>query len=330
MSRRRISLVIPAHNEQDAVPVFLARVIPILESIGHDYELVFVDDGSRDATVAALMAYRATCPQIRVIELTRNFGKEAALTAGLSYAAGDAVIPIDCDLQDPPELIPELIAKWEAGAPVVLAIRCSRATDSLVKRATAKGFYRLMSSISQVDIPENAGDFRLMDRCVVDALLSFPERARFMKGLMAACGYKHDTVYYDRPGRAAGTTKFNLWKLWNFALDGITSFSTLPLRIWTYLGFVCAALSFVYAGWIVLKTLLWGVVTPGYATTLTIVLLLGGLQMIGLGILGEYLGRVISETKRRPLFLVATLHGFDERGGPAVIPYRRAAARLGQ
>lgn len=324
-----ISLVIPAYNEAEAIPVFLARVTTIMEQTGHDFEMIFVDDGSRDATVPVLLALRDRFPQIRLVELSRNFGKEAALTAGLTYASGDAVIPMDCDLQDPPELIPEMIAKWQQGYQVVHALRRNRSTDSWAKRTTAKGFYKVMQKITFVPIPENCGDYRLMDRRVVNALLSFPERNRFMKGLMAACGFKAASVEYDRPERAAGTTKFNFWKLWNFALDGITSFSTVPLRVWTYIGALVACSAFAYAGWTVIKTMFWGVVTPGYATLLTVALFLGGVQLIGIGILGEYIGRIVVETKRRPVFLVGELHGFPTLPGPAVVQLDTAAAARG-
>jgi glycosyltransferase involved in cell wall biosynthesis len=254
-------------------------------------------------------------PQIRLVELSRNFGKEAALTAGLSYASGDAVIPMDCDLQDPPELIPDMIAKWRAGFQVVHAVRRSRKTDTWFKRASARAFYRLLDDITDISIPSNCGDYRLLDRAVVHAILSFPERNRFMKGIMAAAGFKASQVEYDRPERAAGDTKFNFWKLWNFALDGITGFSTVPLRVWTYIGALVAMFSFCYAGWIIFKTLIWGIVTPGWATLTSVILFLGGMQLIGIGVLGEYIGRIVAETKRRPLFLVSALHGFDGGAG---------------
>lgn len=327
---KRISLVIPAYNEADSIPVFLERVVPILTGTGHDFELVFVDDGSSDETVGTLTDFSTPYPQIRVVELSRNFGKEAALTAGLMYSSGDIVIPIDCDLQDPPELIPEMLAKWKEGFKVVHAIRRSRSSDSWAKRSTANAFYHLMEQITDVHIPPDCGDYRLMDRAVVNAILSFPERNRFMKGIMAAAGFKSTSVEYERPERAAGETKFNFWKLWNFALDGITGFSTIPLRVWTYLGALVAIFSFIYAGWIVLKTALWGVVTPGFATLMSVVLFLGGIQLIGIGVLGEYLGRVVSETKRRPLFLVGALHGFDNQSMPSsVVPIDIAAAARG-
>jgi len=325
-----ISIVIPTHNEYEAAPIFLERVTPFLAATGIDYEMIFVDDGSRDDTVDVLLTMRERFPKIRLVQLSRNFGKEAALTAGLSYASGDAVIPMDCDLQDPPGLIPAMIAKWQAGAEVVLAARRDRSADTWVKRVTAKTFYRVMRKITHIPIPDNCGDYRLMDRKVVNALLSFPERNRFMKGLMAACGFRTEIIEYDRPERSAGQTKFNFWKLWNFALDGITSFSTFPLRIWTYMGSVVAAIAFVYAAWIITKTLIWGVVTPGFATLITVVLFLGGIQLIGIGILGEYIGRIMAETKRRPVFIVGALHGFPENAGPTVVPFEAVAARGGR
>lgn len=305
-----LSLVVPAHNEAETLPLFFDRVVPVLRRIGLPFEILFVDDGSRDETNAVILAYRVRHPEVRLLTLSRNFGKEAALTAGLEHATGNAVIPFDADLQDPPELIENMVRLWNEGYDVVLGKRRDRSTDTMAKRLSAQAFYRLMSKITHVPIPENCGDFRLMDRKVVDALLSFPERNRFMKGLMAACGFKTTEVAYDRPERAAGDTKFNGWKLWNFALDGITSFTTMPLRVWTYIGVSVAGLAFLYAGWIVAKTLIWGVVTPGYATMLTIILLLGGIQLIGIGVLGEYIGRIFAETKRRPIYLVAEKHGF--------------------
>lgn len=327
---KKISLVIPAFNEADAIPVFLEHVIPVVSGTGYDFEIVFVDDGSSDATVETLTCYSRQYPQIRIVELSRNFGKEAALTAGLMYSSGDVVIPMDCDLQDPPELIPSMLSKWHDGFKVVHAVRTSRASDSWAKRSTANAFYQLMESITDVHIPPNCGDFRLMDRAVVNAILSFPERNRFMKGIMAAAGFKSTAVEYERPERSAGKTKFNFWKLWNFALDGITGFSTIPLRVWSYLGALVALFSFVYAGWIVLKTVLWGVVTPGFATLMSVVLFLGGVQLIGIGVLGEYLGRMVYETKRRPLFLVGALHGFDHQSLPStVVPIETAAAARG-
>ncbi|WP_126448079.1 glycosyltransferase family 2 protein [Sulfuricystis multivorans] len=309
----KLSIVVPCYNEEATIPVFLSTVTPIVQSTGLDYEIIFVDDGSRDTTVATIVALSNLYSKVRLVELSRNFGKEAAMTAGFSYATGDAIIPMDCDLQDPPELIPEMIAKWKAGFKVVHAVRRSRQTDTWLKRITASAFYRMMEGITDVAIPPNCGDYRLMDRTVVNAILSFPERNRFMKGIMAAAGFKATQVEYDRPERAAGETKFNFWKLWNFALDGITGFSTVPLRIWTYIGAIVALFSFSYAGWIIIKTIVWGVVTPGFATLTSVILFLGGIQLIGIGVLGEYIGRIVAETKRRPLFLVGALYGFEDR-----------------
>ena len=313
-----LSLVVPAHNEAAALPHFFERVIPVLNSLGLPYEILFVDDGSCDETNAVILAYRIRYPAVRLLKLSRNFGKEAALTAGIEYAVGTAIIPLDADLQDPPELITEMVRLWKEGFDVVLCKRRDRSSDSLSKRISALAFYRLMAKITHIPIPQNCGDFRLMDRKVVDALISFPERNRFMKGLMAACGFKTTEVPYDRPERTAGETKFNGWKLWNFALDGITSFTTMPLRVWTYIGVSVAALSFLYAVWIVAKTMIWGVVTPGYATILTSVLLLGGIQLIGIGVLGEYIGRIFAETKRRPIYLIDEKHGF-----PSITEYKK-------
>jgi glycosyltransferase involved in cell wall biosynthesis len=307
----RLSLIVPCHNEAEAAPLFVAAVTPYASSCCDELEVVFIDDGSTDATLAVLEALARDDARIRVVVLSRNFGKEAALTAGLTYASGDIVIPMDCDLQDPPAVIPLLVAQWRDGALVVQARRRTRTHDAWLKRTSAHVFYRVMSRLADVPIPENAGDFRLMDRRVVAALLTFPERNRFMKGLMAACGFRQAEVWYDRAPRAAGATKFNFWRLWNFALDGITGFTTLPLRVWSYVGALVALAAVGYAAWTVARTLFFGVVLPGYASLLTVVLLLGAAQLIGIGILGEYLARVVKETKRRPLFLVSHLVGFD-------------------
>jgi glycosyltransferase involved in cell wall biosynthesis len=323
---RTLSIIVPCLNEQAAVAPFLSALWPVLEVTGYEFEIVFVDDGSEDATVAAILAQRAQYPQVRLVELTRNYGKEAALTAGLKYASGDAVIPMDCDLQDPPELIPEMIAQWEAGYKVVHAVRRSRHSDSWLKRTSAHAFYSLMDGITEVAIPPNCGDFRLLDRAVVEAILSFPERSRYMKGIMAAVGFKAATVEFDRLVRVAGKTKFSFWNLWNFALNAITGFSTWPLRIWTYIGATIALFSFVYAAWVITKTLAFGVVTPGFATLSCIILFLGGVQLIGLGVLGEYIGRLVAEAKQRPLYLVESIYGFEQpdAGNPAVVPIGNA------
>jgi glycosyltransferase involved in cell wall biosynthesis len=305
-----VSIVAPFYNESEGVEAFFRAILPILDGVpGVRFEVVCIDDGSRDDTLARLIALVGRDARVRVVELSRNFGKEAALTAGIDSARGDAVIPIDADLQDPPELIPVLIAEWRKGAEVVLAQRTDRSADSFSKRQTAAMFYRFHNRMSSVNIPENVGDFRLMDRIVVDALKSLPERQRFMKGLFAWVGFKTVTVGYTRPARAAGKSKFSGWKLWNFALDGITSFSTAPLKIWTYVGIAGASLTFIYAAFIILRTLIRGVDIPGYASLLVAVLFFGSLQLISVGVLGEYIGRIYLETKQRPSYLVRREHG---------------------
>ncbi len=300
----RLSLVVPIYNEDQVAALFVERVLPIVARITPDFEILFVNDGSRDGTMEVLRAIHRREPRVKIITLSRNFGKEVALTAGLDHATGDVVVPIDADLQDPPELIAEMVRGWQAGADVVLAIRRDRSTDSRFKRFTAQLFYRFMRRIGEIQIPSNAGDFRLMDRRVVDALKRLPERTRFMKGLFAWLGFRTMEVYYDRPARAAGETKWRFWKLWNLALEGIFSFSTLPLRIWSYIGLAVSLFAAAYLIWFVLKTLIMGIDTPGYASLLSVVLLFSGLNMLGLGIIGEYLGRVFMETKQRPLYLV--------------------------
>lgn len=299
-----ISIVCPFYNEEHSIGAFFSRLIPVLDRLEEGYEVVCVNDGSRDGTLEALLAMRALRPHVRVIDLSRNFGKEAALTAGIDAAWGDAVIPIDADLQDTPELIVRLVDEWKGGFEVVLAKRADRRADSFAKRLTALLFYKVHNSISEPVIPENVGDFRLMDRKVVDAIKQLPERRRFMKGIFAWVGFRSTTIEYVRDPRVAGASRFSAWKLWNLALEGITSFSTAPLRIWTYLGLAVASLAFVYAGFIVMRTVIHGIDVPGYASLLAITLFLGGIQLIGLGVLGEYLGRVYSEAKQRPIYIV--------------------------
>ena len=317
----RISLVVPMHNEALVVTPFLDRVVPIVHGVSEDYEIVCVNDGSSDQTLALLEAAHAANPKVKIVDLSRNFGKEAALTAGIDHASGDVVVPLDADLQDPPELIPLLVAKWREGNDVVLAVRNDRSSDSVGKRTFAALFYRLIGRLSDVPIPANAGDFRLMDRRVVEALKLMPERTRFMKGIFAWLGFRQTTVAYTRPERVAGTSKWRFWKLWNFALDGIFSFTTLPLRIWTYVGLGVAALSLSYMLFVVLRTVVHGVDVPGYASLVVMLLFFSGMNMIGLGIMGEYLGRVFVEVKRRPVYLVSEAIGFapSRRGEPAQV-----------
>jgi polyisoprenyl-phosphate glycosyltransferase len=300
-----VSIVAPFYNESEGVWLFYEALRAMAASVPDaNFEFVCVDDGSADDTLVHLIAASRMDARFIVIELSRNFGKEAALTAGIDAASGDAIVPIDADLQDPPALIPKLIEEWRKGAEVVLARRVDRSTDSFLKRKTAEAFYRLHNKLSTVEIPANVGDFRLMDRAAVDALKQLPERQRFMKGLFAWIGFKTVTVDYARQARAAGKTKFSGWKLWNFALEGITSFSTAPLKIWTYLGGLGALTAFGYASFIVIRTMLYGIDVPGYASMLVAILFFGSLQLISVGLLGEYIGRMYIESKQRPTYLV--------------------------
>lgn len=303
-----ISIVCPFYNEEQSVGALFSRLIPALDRLGESYEVVCVNDGSRDGTLEALLAMRAMRPHVRIIDLSRNFGKEAALTAGIDAARGDAVIPIDADLQDTPELIVRLVHEWKRGFEVVLAKRADRRADSLAKRIAALLFYKVHNAISEPEIPENVGDFRLMDRKVVDAIKRLPERRRFMKGIFAWVGFRSTTIEYVRDPRVVGKSRFSAWKLWNLALEGLTSFSTAPLRVWTYLGLVVASLAFVYAAFIIMRTVIHGIDVPGYASLLAVTLFIGGIQLIGLGVLGEYLGRVYSEAKQRPIYIVRDSH----------------------
>lgn len=310
-----LSLVVPVYNEAEALQLFIARVSAVLKPLPDvATEIVFVNDGSTDGSLDVLLGLKAPPFRIKVVDLSRNFGKEAALTAGLQNAAGQVVVPIDADLQDPPELIPEMIAKWREGYEVVLARRIDRGADSWAKRSSASAFYRLHNKIASPQIPENVGDFRLMDRRVVEALKSLPESQRFMKGLFAWVGFRTATIDYARPERSAGDTKFNGWKLWNFALEGVTSFSSYPLRVWTYLGAVVSLFSFVFAIVVVIRVFLFGIDVPGYASLFVAINFLGGVQLIGIGILGEYLGRNYFESKRRPVYLVR--HIYDDQATP--------------
>lgn len=313
-----VSIVVPFFNEHDSVELFFSTMASALKNIPNvKFEFVCVDDGSSDGTLANLLDVARADSRVVVVELSRNFGKEAALTAGIDVAVGDAVIPIDADLQDPPALIGEMIGRWQRGADVVLAKRTDRRADSLAKRQTAKFFYKLQNAISDVRVPENVGDFRLMDRICVDALKRMPERQRFMKGMFAWLGFKADVVEYKREPRSAGVSKFNGWKLWNFALDGFTSFSSVPLRMWTYLGLLFALGAAIYLVSIIVETLIRGVSVPGYASLLVVVLFFGGLQLVSIGVLGEYVGRVYIETKQRPIYIVRKVYG--ERDGPKCI-----------
>jgi glycosyltransferase involved in cell wall biosynthesis len=309
---KRLSIVTPMHDEAEVLEAFFARIDAAVRELGVEVEIVCVDDGSRDATLGALALRAARDPRLKVVALARNFGKEAALTAGIDAARGDMVVPIDADLQDPPELIAEFIRRWEEGYDVVYGARSDRSSDTPLKRATAYLFYRVFNYVSDLDIPESAGDFRLLDRAVVDALKQLPERNRFMKGLFAWVGFRQIGVPYARPQRAAGVSSFGYLRLWRFALDGITSFSTAPLRVWTALGFVGAVLAALVAVALIIWVMMRGRDVPGYASLMVAILLGFAIQMIAFGVLGEYVGRLYQEVKGRPIYVVRTRIGFDD------------------
>ena len=303
--RPLVSIVTPFYDEGEGVKHFYQVMAQTMGNLtDFDFEIICVDDGSRDNTLEQLIAISKTDPRVSVLEFSRNFGKEAAMTAGIDATTGDCVIPIDADLQDPPALIAEMIQKWQEGAEVVLAKRIDRSSDSYAKRTTAVMFYRLHNALSHLQIPENVGDYRLMDRVVVDALKQLPERQRFMKGLFAWVGFKTVTIEYSRDARLVGETKFSGWKLWNFAIEGITSFSLMPLKIWIYVGLAGALFAFLYATFIIIRTLIFGIDLPGYASLLVVTLFFGSLQLISLGVIGEYIGRIYFESKQRPLYLI--------------------------
>jgi len=309
-----LSIVVPMFNEEEAMDAFFKRVQRVLQTVTPSYEIVCVNDGSRDLTLARLRQRAQQDERIKVVNLSRNFGKEIALSAGLDHATGEAVIPIDADLQDPPEVIPLMVSKWRAGAKLVLAKRRDRSSDSWLKRLTANGAYWLFSKLTHPRIPQNVGDFRLMDREVVNAIKRLPERSRFMKGLFAWIGYEAETVEYDREARSAGETKWNYWKLWNFALDGITSFSSLPLRVWSYLGFGVSLFAMAYLGFTVAKTMIFGLDVPGYASLMSVILFFNGILLVGIGVIGEYLARIFTEVKARPLYIVSETIGIKASG----------------
>lgn len=300
----KISLVVPVFNEEATIPIFYKTVREFEELKEHDVEIVFINDGSSDSTEAIINALAVSDKLVVPLSFTRNFGKEPALFAGLDNATGEAIIPIDVDLQDPIEVIPHLIAKWKAGADMVLAKRTDRSTDGRLKRKSAEWFYKLHNKISNPKIEENVGDFRLMSREVVENIKLLPERNLFMKGVLSWVGGKTDVVEYARAERVAGDSKFNGWKLWNLALEGITSFSTFPLRMWTYIGLLVAGLSFLYGAWMIIDKALFGNSVPGYPSLLVSILFLGGIQLIGIGVLGEYIGRIYVESKNRPRYVL--------------------------
>lgn len=299
-----LSVIVPAYNEVEVLPEFHRRLSKTLDALDFDSEIIYVNDGSRDATSDLLYVLQKSDPRVSIVDLSRNFGKEIAMTAGFDHACGDAVVVIDADLQDPPELIPELVRHWREGFDDVYARRLSRDGENFIKRTTAHLFYRLLHALSNVDIPPDTGDFRLLSRRAVDSLKQLREQHRFMKGLFNWVGFERKEVLYKRDPRAAGNTKWNYWRLWNFALEGITSHTTVPLRLASYLGFVVAFFSFVYALYTAYDKLVHGNPVAGYPSLMVVLLFLGGVQLITLGIIGEYLGRMFDESKRRPLYFI--------------------------
>ena len=308
-----LSVVIPLYNESGSLGALherLTAAIVDLPLAGHEF--VFVDDGSRDTTFDEVAALAAIDPAIRAIRFARNFGKEAAMAAGLRAARGDVVVLMDGDLQHPPELIPEMLARWHMGAKMVTAVRRSRDTDPWLRRQLSRGFYGLFKRVSEVALEEGGGDFRLFDRAVVDAINSLPERTRFMKGITSWVGFRQETIDFEPAERAAGASAWSLLRLLRYAIDGLSAFSTLPLRVWSMVGVCISGLSVLYGGWLVVRTAIFGIDVPGYASIIVSVLFLSGIQLISLGVLGEYVGRIFTEVEQRPLYLVSERIGFDE------------------
>jgi glycosyltransferase involved in cell wall biosynthesis len=309
-----LSVIIPCYNEGENVPLLFARLLPALAALGVSFEVICVNDGSRDDTLGRLLDIQAGEGRLRVIDLSRNFGKEKALSAGLFHSRGQAVVPMDADLQHPPEAIADMLAKWREGYEVVFARRDARTGQTLSEKLFAKGFYWVFDHLSDVRLPREVGDFRLLDRKVVDTINDMPERSRFMKGIFAWVGYRHAEIVYRQGERAAGTTKFNSLKLLRFAFDGLTSFSNFPLRVWGWVGAAVSSVAFLYIVFRLVRTVIWGIDVPGYESILMSVLFLGGIQLLTLGIIGDYLGRVFDEVKGRPLFIVRQLYEPGEKG----------------
>ena len=311
-----LSIIVPCYNESEVVEKFFSAMVGnngILNNLGLNCELVFINDGSKDNTLELLKAQKEIYSNksnldIKIVNLSRNFGKEAAMSAGFSVASGEAIVPMDADLQHPASLIPKFVELWRQGYDVVLAKRANRQDESALKRFCSSIFYKLNNKISEIEIPQNVGDFRLFTKKVLNAINSLPENQRFMKGIFAWVGFRSITIEYEEQERIAGSSKFNGWKLWNFALQGITGFGTLPLRIWTYIGFIVSFFAFIYASFLILRTLIMGIDLPGYASLVVIILFLGGLQLMGVGILGEYVGRIYMESKRRPPFIIDEIY----------------------
>ena len=309
---KKISLIVPCYNEEQNIEPFIDAVDKLFQTIPYKLELIAINDGSKDETLSQLLKMQETHSYIKVIDLSRNFGKESALSAGLFHVSGDAAIPIDADLQHPLELIPQMLDLWLSGYEVVLAKRTNRKTDTAIQRVSAQIFYNLHNKISDIKIPADVGDFRLMDRSVVNALNALKENCRFMKGLFAWVGFKTTTISYEVSPRLHGSSKFKTWQLWNFALEGITSFSTAPLKVWTYAGVAIAGISLLYALFIILKTIFFGSDLAGYPSILVSILFMGGIQLISIGTLGEYIGRIYTESKNRPPYIVRKTYTKDE------------------
>lgn len=307
----QLSLIVPVYNESSNLDLFYERVLKVLKPLNLSYEILFIDDGSKDDSLEKLLEIRGRDSNVKVVQFSRNFGKEIAVSAGLDLAEGKAAIPIDADLQDPPELIPSLLEKWKEGYDVVYAKRTKRMGESWLKRWTASLFYRLIAKMTNIDIPEDAGDYRLLSRAAVEQLKRLRERHRFMKGLFTWVGFKQTAVFFERDPRYSGKTKWNYWKLWNFAIEGITSFSYIPLQAASYLGLLVSVFAFFYGVFIIAFKLLHGIAVPGYASLMAAVLFLGGIQLLTLGILGEYIGRIYDEVKQRPLYVIHKTYGFD-------------------
>ncbi len=306
-----LTVVVPAYNESSGLREFHARLAPVLDQLDLDSRVLYVDDGSRDDTWEVIRSLHAGDARASGLKLSRNFGKEHAMTAGLDFADADAVIVIDADLQDPPELIPQFVARWREGFDVVYGTRSTRAGESGLKKFTAAAFYRVIGRLSSTPVPRDTGDFRLMNRRAVEALGKLRETQRFMKGLFAWVGFRQTSIVYERDARFAGTSKFNYWRLWNFAIEGITSFSGAPLKVATYLGVLTALLAFLFGIFVLVKSIFFGDPVRGYPTLLLVILLIGGVQLIALGLIGEYLGRLYLEVKRRPLYLIDEMISLD-------------------
>jgi len=306
-----ISIILPFHNEAASMRDLFHRLYPALGSLGLEYEIICIDDGSTDNTFDVLRHERSKDHRVKLVRMARNFGKEAALACGLQLARGRAAVTMDSDLQHPPEVISELVRKWQAGAELVYAIRRDRNADNILYRLFARAFYAIFRRIAEVKLPEGAGDFCLLDSKVIDAVNALPERNRFMKGLVSWVGFRQDTVPFDVQPRAGGASHWNFFRLMRFAFDGLSAFSTLPLRIWTWSGAMVSIIALGYALYLILRTLIFGIDGPGFASVMVCILLLGGMQLLSLGMIGEYLARVITEVKARPLYFIAAHEGFD-------------------